>query len=724
MHSATVTIRMFSTFQVAVDGDLVPIAGNKQRVVLSLLAMWPSRPVMLEKLSAAVWGDHPPDDPRRTVQGYIGRLRSCIGRSLIQTLPGGYRLDVTPENIDLHRFRMAVTSAEEEEDTRNRRARLCEALSLVADAPLANLRSEAFDRYYRPALREEVLQAVEHRIDIDLELGCDYGALVVELSRLVDEHPTRESAWARLIAALDRSGRHGDALAAYEMIRRRLRNELGADPGETLQRLHHMLLEGNPAAWKAVRAGSEARRAAAPRSDTPSSFAPPDRRPRPKPKQLPPDLAQPTGRRYELDLLHAMFSAHRASSAAMPLLVTVVGPPGIGKTALVVHWSHQTRDQFPDGQIYLHLRGASDEPPVTVAEALSSLLRTLGVPSGDIPSGTEERAAMYRSVTAKQQLLIILDDAVSPAQIRPLLPASPCLVLVTSRNQLRGSVSHDGARQIPLGPLDAEASKQLLVRPDDTRTENDPAHVAEIVRMCSGFPLALRLAGEHLDRHPERASADLVRDLLDENAGLGGLASGGDPASDLRSVFSRSYRALDPSGVNAFRCLSLHPATDMSLSAAAALIGRPPSEARAVIDQLVCLNLLEARPGDRYGFHELLRLYALQDFRSNPTGRDAALVRMLDFYLETSLAARRKIRPGSSPDIASVPAVGLHFDTRADAIGWYDTERASLVAVMVEARRLGLARYACQMMWAMTPPAVVLGKRRELITADQSAVWD
>ncbi|MDT0548881.1 ATP-binding protein [Streptomyces lonegramiae] len=396
------------------------------------------------------------------------------------------------------------------------------------------------------------------------------------------------------------------------------------------------------------------------------------------------------------------------SQVGEPLIVCVyviAGTAGVGKTSLALHWAHQAARSFPDGQLYVNLRGYDPGSPVTAHEALNRFLAALGVPARAIPRDEEAAAALYRSLLAERRMLIVLDNAATAAQVRPLLPGTAgCLVIVTSRSRLSGLSVRDGARRLTLGMLDEPDAVELLsVVSADYRTEDDGQKLAELAQLCARLPLALRIAAERAASRPWMHLDDLIRDLRDESSLWEALSVGDEPEADaVRTVFAWSYRALTAEAATLFRLLGLHPGPAFGVPAAAAIAGLSTAQAHRLLDSLAGAHLLEQTAPDRYEFHDLLRAYATDQaqYEEAPETRAAAVRRILTWYVHAADAAQGWINPGEariplSPLDAGITA--LTFDSYEQAMSWYELESANLMAVAREAEAAGLDEIAWQL---------------------------
>ncbi|MGQ0773361.1 MAG: ATP-binding protein [Pseudonocardiales bacterium] len=418
-------------------------------------------------------------------------------------------------------------------------------------------------------------------------------------------------------------------------------------------------------------------------------------RTRPIAAQLPADVNGFTGRVTELAELDHLLAVTGEEPTAVAIFA-VSGPPGVGKTALALRWAHQVRDKFPDGQLYVNLRGYHPGPPVTPAQALDGFLHALDVPAERIPAPLEEREGLYRSLLDRRRVLVVLDNADSTEQVRPLLPGSPgCLVVVTSRSRLAGLNARDGAQPVSLGPLPlAEAILLLRQIIGAARVEAESGVAVELAQQCGCLPLALRIAAERVTSHPHLTLADLAGELTDERDRLDALVVDDDEATAVRSVFFWSYRALSAETARLFRLLGLHAGPDISIPAAAALAGTTLSRTRRLLHILTGVHLLEEIGRDRFRCHDLLRVYAADRAAAEETDhdRDIAVCRMLAWYLHTADAAGRILTP-LWPNVPLDPpepdCLPLTFTTYRQALDWCEAECANLVAATRHAADCG-----------------------------------
>ncbi|WP_333493574.1 ATP-binding protein [Kitasatospora cathayae] len=437
--------------------------------------------------------------------------------------------------------------------------------------------------------------------------------------------------------------------------------------------------------------------------------------PAPKPRQLPADVRGFVNR---VDELRALDTALTGEAADRPpaAVIVIAGTAGAGKTSLALHWAHRARDRFPDGQLYVNLRGYDPGRPVTAQEALHRFLTSLGVPAPSVPTDPDAAAALYRSLLADRRVLVILDNAATASQVRPLLPGSAgSLVLVTSRSRLSGLAVRDGARRLTLGTLpEPEAVALLRAVTADHRPQDDPDQLTELARLCAQLPLALRIAAERAASMPHMGLDDLIADLRDESALWDALSVGEDEDADaVRTVFAWSYRALPDQVARLFRLLGLHPGPDFGLHAAAALARLTPNRTRQLLDSLVGAHLVEQSAPDRYQFHDLLRAYATDQAQreDTPAERQAALHRVLDWYLHTADAAQQWLRPAEARLPLDPPADAVQPAAFADynaAVDWAERERANLLHAVHTASAAGEDRRTWQLaavLWNAQAPS-------------------
>ena len=423
------------------------------------------------------------------------------------------------------------------------------------------------------------------------------------------------------------------------------------------------------------------------------------------PRQLLGPVRQFVGRDGELAALSGLLD--QADTAAPTMLISAIGgTAGVGKTALAIRWAHQVADRFPDGQLYVNLRGYDPGQAIPATDALAGFLRALGVPGQDIPAGVEERAARFRSLLAGRRMLVVLDNAGQVEQVRPLLPGTPgCVTVVTSRDALPGLVARDGAIRLELDLLPMPEAVGLLRVLIGARVDAEPEAAAELAVLCARLPLALRVAAELAAARPAASLAALAGELAGQRR-LDLLDAGGDPRAGIRSVFSWSYRHLDAETARAFRLLGLHPGPDITVPAAASLAGITPAHARQAMRNLTAAYLVTEHAPGRYSLHDLLRGYAAEQAAEQEpqTERRAALERMLDHYLQTTGTAALLLNPSREPVTLSPPRPGVipeHLDGDQQALAWCEAEFEVLLGVASLAAETRTGACAWQLPWTM-----------------------
>ncbi|MEO7196369.1 MAG: tetratricopeptide repeat protein [Pseudonocardiaceae bacterium] len=422
----------------------------------------------------------------------------------------------------------------------------------------------------------------------------------------------------------------------------------------------------------------------------------------PAPRQLPADVAFFTGRDAELGRLDALLDG---GEPAAVVISAIAGTGGMGKTSLAVHWAHRVRERVPDGELYVNLRGYDPGPPVTPEQALDGFLRALDVPAEKIPHDLDAQAGLYRSLLAGRRMVVVLDNAATPEQVRPLLPGSPtCAVVVTSRSRLSGLVARDGAHRLTLDvlpPNDAVTLLRHAIGAD--RVDAEPEVAAEMARHCGYLPLALRITAERAAARTRLKLAELAEELAVEHDRLDVLTAEDDEATGVRTVFSWSYHALAPEAARVFRLLGRHPGPDIGVASAAALTGSTAASVQRQLTTLTSAHLLTETQRDRYQFHDLLRAYATE-LATLDDESASATHRVLVWYLHTAHAALYALYP-QHPEIPldplTVTCQPLTFTHRDQALQWFDTEHANLMAAIKLATDTGQYTIAWQLPNAM-----------------------
>ncbi|SDG94418.1 DNA-binding transcriptional activator of the SARP family [Lentzea fradiae] len=614
-----------------VDGRWLDLGHARQRCVLAVLALEANRVVPADRLIDRVWGENAPHGARTTLYGYLYRLRRLLPEGVIVRRGGGYLLAVPPEAVDAHRFTALVE-----------RARATGDLALFDEA-LALWRGEALAGLDTPWLTEVAagldrarLAAELDRADLALAQG-KHLAVAAQLPALAEANPLDERLAAQLIVALHASGRRAEALEHYHLVRSRLVEELGTEPGELLREVHLRVLgEGHS----------------------------------PVPRQLPGAPTPFAGRVEELAELDKMFGATN--------VVAVGGTGGVGKTWLALCWAHRGLDRFPDGQLHVDLHGFDPVTgPTPPATALRRLLDGLGVPAeGD----ADVLAARFRSAVAGKRLLVLLDNAQDEDQVVPLLPGDPgCAVLITSRRQLSGLAARHGAQLLSLGTMSPPESAGVLAgHLGADRLAANPVAVEAILDHCAGLPLALGIAASRAAVHQDLPLSVLAEEFQE------------DRLDSLRSVFASSVRALDSEAAEVFRSVAAAPGPDIEVRSAAALTGLP--KVRTALRRLENAHLVLRRGAARYRMHDLVRLHATE------LGADLAAVRRLvEFYVETAWAADSVF---NKPTVgAPGKAVPLEFANAEEARAWLSAEHACLLAAQAWAERHDMPDAVWHLAW-------------------------
>ena len=700
--TAGVEFGLLGALLVRCRDELVEVPRGKQRTVLAALLLKAGQVVPVEDLAELLWGASPPPSMRVTTQNYVKRLRQALGgeaRDRIRTHPGGYSIQVAPDELDVSRFEALVASAVAAAHRGawdEAAAQGDAALGLWRGEPLADTGSAEMAAREGQRLAELRLQVLEARLEAHLHLGL-HAVIIDELRQLTDSHPLREHLRALLMKALYLCGRQAEALALYHDVRRTLIEELAVEPGAELRELYQRILAGDPAldtpatplrqelASPAMRLGD----------DFPARVVP---------RQLPRVAAHFTGRAAELAVLDQMLGEASGQQPGTALISVVGGTAGVGKTTLALHWAHRVAGQFADGQLYINLRGFDPVgTPVTPAEAVCGFLGALGVPAERIPPDADAQAGLYRSLVAGRKMLIMLDNARDEQQVRPVLPASPAsLVLITSRNALGGLAAAEDARLISLDVLTrGEAVQLLIARLGASRAAAEPAAVDEIARLCARLPLALTVAAALAAGRPGFPLAGLAAELRGA-AGRLDVLDAGDPEGSVRAVFSSSYRQLSCGAARVFRLLGLHPGPDITVPAAASLAGENRLATRRLLGELVRAHLVTEHTHGRYAFHDLLRAYAAAqaDEADSEADRTAAVVRLLDYYLHTARSAVALLFPAREPIAVAQPGPGAapeRFDDHKGALAWFEAERDALLAAVTLAADSGFDRHTWQL---------------------------
>ena len=651
--------RVLGRLRVLHDGREVDLGAPKQRLLLAVLLARAGDVVSTAALVRALWGPEPPKSAADNAYLYVSRLRRALGEQRLVggKRRGGYALDVRPDEVDAVRFGELATEGEEalrRGDARLAARLLRQGLGFWHGEPYGDLADEPALRGEITRLTERRLRAIERRVEADLELGRT-GELVDELTALVEKYPYREGFAAQLMRVLHRSHRQAEALAVYRRAQAILRAQLGIDPGGELREVLREVLAGGTV---------PTRRAARGRS---------------VPAQLPADVGDFVGRDEDL----AWLTGHVEDGVAVPLM-TVSGTAGIGKTALAVHWGHREAHRFPDGQLFVDLRGFGPGLPVEPATALAGFLHALGATPDSVPATVPEASAMYRSMIAGRRMLVLLDNAVDVEQVRPLLPgAGGSVVVVTSRERLTGLVARDGGRRLTLDVLAPATSLRLIehiVGAEQVRAETDAA--TSLATLCGHLPLALRISAANI---LDAGTVGEYVAALGAGTRMSMLAVDRDEHSGVRAAFGYSYAALAPLTRRALRRLGLVAGPDFTPAALAALLEVPEADAADAIAQLVAAHLATPAAPGRFRMHDLLREYARERAFADdePADRSAAAHRLHGHYVTHTRAAAHALDPVGLRLPLDEPE---NLDTGEEgARAWFDRELPNLVAAIVSA---------------------------------------
>ncbi|MEU6079172.1 BTAD domain-containing putative transcriptional regulator [Streptomyces sp. NPDC047108] len=658
----------------------LPTGSPQQRALLAALLLRGGHTATAPELVDALWGEEPPEAAVAALRTYASRLRKAFGpdADALVSESGGYAIRIPHDGLDAARAERLAGEAEKARGRGDRAAArelIDEALDHWDGEPLAGLPGP-YAETQRTRLEEWRLQLIETRLDIDLETG-HHAEAISELTALTAAHPLRERLRGLLMLALYRSGRQAEALAVYADTRRLLADELGIDPSAELGELHQGILQAD-SALAAAPAGGQ-------RGD-------PAREPSVvRPAQLPATVADFTGRTAFVGELGEQLATAEGRIMAVS---AVAGIGGVGKTTLAVHVAHAARDHFPDGQLYVDLQGAGARAAEPEA-VLGAFLRALGTPDAAIPDAVDERAALYRSTLDGRRVLVLLDNARDAAQVRPLLPGTEgCAALITSRTRM---VDLAGAHLLDLDVMSPEEALQLFTKiVSEERVAGERDAALDVVAACGFLPLAIRIAASRLAARRTWTVSVLAAKLADERRRLDELQAG-DLA--VRATFELGYAQLEPQQARAFRLLGLADGPDISLAAAAAVLDLDVFDTEELLESLVDTSLLESAAPGRYRYHDLVRLYARAcagvthaeghgrdeqppQGAEGPAEREAALSRLLDFYLATAARVYALERPGDRliEHVHRAKHAGLEFVDRREALDWLYREAECLLA--------------------------------------------
>jgi DNA-binding SARP family transcriptional activator/tetratricopeptide (TPR) repeat protein len=669
---AAIDIRLLGQVGVWVAGQPVLIRRRQERTVLAVLALDVGRVVAMERLIDLLWPRALPADPRAGLQAMASHLRRALGRSggrrpvLVSVAGTGYRLDVDPHLVDLHRFRAAVEVARGLVEPRDRALAYDDAVALWQGPALGGVASPDVLAAVAASLEAARQDAQEEGIRAWLAAG-EPDAVLDRLVAMVEERSLASRPRALLMTALYRCGRRAEALDCYRQARQVWVGELGLEPDGELRALHAAIL-----------------------ADDPGGRGGPGHRSSLRPAELPRDVTPFVGRAEELVQLDRLAAGDDAVVAG-PTMLVIAGIAGAGKTSLAVHWAHRARAAFPDGQLFVRLRAHQPGGPVAAKVAVAGCLAALGLDRREIPDHEDHMSALLRTITSSRRLLLLLDDADGEEQVRALLPGTGwSRVLITSRRQLSGLVALDGAARLRLEPLPDEDALALLAGTiGSARVRDEAVAAALLARRCGNLPLALRVAAALVASHPGRTVAGALREMQADPSGRT-LALHADPSTAVRAAFDASYRRLSPAAGQLFRLLGVAPVPDLGVPAICALAGLGRDDTRQALDELAAASLVHPVPGDRVTLHDLLRSYAA-DLHASIDGAnraDQARQRLVAYYLSAIDAAARLIYPyrlrldnrryggrtaEESPDV---------FADEVAAVAWLDAEQANLMQMI------------------------------------------
>ncbi|WP_405976135.1 tetratricopeptide repeat protein [Streptomyces sp. NBC_00988] len=681
-----VDVQLLGPVELSALGRAVEVGPPQRRTVMAALAVDVGRPVAVDVVIERVWGPRAPDGARGAVHAHVARIRRMCEQApetareplLVVRRSGGYLLEARPDQVDVYRFRQLVDQARAAAPAEPARALLLrEALDLWRGEPLSGLNGEWAARM-REAWRRQHQDAAVGWARAELRHG-EPASLIGPLTGLLGEYPLAEPLAEALMRALHETGRSAEALDCYAAVRKRLAEELGTDTGPALRQLHQSILRGHRSA-----SPPRPEPSAVIRQTGPSAVL----RHTELPAQLPMAVRGFTGRDGELARLAAILASAEGESAAV-VISAVSGMAGVGKTALAVHWARRVGSAFPDGQLYVNLRGFDPQGSVVQpTEAVRGFLDALGVRPERVPPGLEAQVGLYRSLLTGRRVMVVLDNARDEEQVRPLLPgAVGCMALVTSRNRLTGLAATEGAHLLAVDPLTPAAARDVLAeRLGAGRVAAEPAAVADVVTWCAGLPLALAVVSARAAAQPHQPLGTLAEELREAGGRLDAL-DGGEESSQVRAVFSWSYSALSPAAARLFRLLALHPGPDLDQRAAAALAGAPPERVRALLAELTGGHLLVEHAPGRYAFHDLLRVYAgeLVTAYDDEWERRSAVHRMMDHYLHSARAADVLVTPQPNPVEVPPPRPGANVSQPEDygqALAWFVAEHPVLLEIV------------------------------------------
>jgi DNA-binding SARP family transcriptional activator/tetratricopeptide (TPR) repeat protein len=710
---------ILGTLEVRQAGELITVRAPRHRALLAALLCKPNQVLGADEVAEAVWDGDPPPAAATTLRSYVMRVRRVLGGvgERIETFPPGYRI-----NLDASRELDAAVfsalwgkghAAARGGDWDQVSSGLSAGLSLWRGTPLQDVPSEVLRRDHLPGLAELHVQATELRLEAQFKHGRPAEA-IPGLHNLVIEHPLRERPHALLMAALAACDRRAEALQVFRDLRSVLDTELGVEPGQELQDLHREILIASGSPPAAHRAGR------------PQANAGPNT---PAPWMLPADISDFTGREAQVSRLLHDLSGGTSGRSPTVVVSSIAGMGGIGKTTFAVHVAHLVRRHYLDGQLFANLRGAAPVP-AEPGPVLGMFLRQLGVDPALLPVDTDERSALFRSLLAGRRVLIVLDDARDAAQLAPLIPGTAgCAVLATMRNRVVGL---PGTTHLDLDALSRQDSYTFLSAIAGAgRVAAEPDAVSEILAACADLPLAIRLVGARLVSRPTWRIRDLADRLQAARCKKLDELNFGDQG--VRASFEVSYGGLSrrdgapASSARAFQLLGLWTGKDISLSAAASLLGMECGEAELTLEYLVDMCLAQSPQPGRYSMHDLVRAFAAEraEQELDEPARSAAISRLITWYTLTASAADTILAPQRCR-VAAEPMAGVappsRLRSRADAIEWGENEHANLVSASHLSRAADLRPLAWQLPTALWSFFRLQRHLRSLLVTQEAAL--
>lgn len=677
----------------------VDLGPTRQREVLAILLAARGEVVTLDHLIEGLWADAPPASAVNQIQRHVGELRRLIEPGLPPRSAGaylhsngiGYRLVTHDLYSDLSDFYSRIDSRA----SSSAPTHLLKALEIAVLPPFPELRWElrsdplftSIDRD-RWSTASDLMRNAVDPAEAELVLP------IVE--RIAGEAPLDEGLQALLMKLLARVGRRAQALSLFDQTRRLLADKLGVDPSSELLAAHKEVLMGD-------------------RASEPAGQASPD-----APHALPNDIASFVPR---LDLVPVLDDVSQAAVDGQGGIAILSGMAGVGKTTLAVHWARSLAANFPDGQLYVNLRGFDETHPASEPNrAISVLLEQLG--SDSLSESEPARIVQYQDLIGGKRILLLVDNARDADQVRPLLPASShCLTIVTSRNALSGLVVREGARSIPLRRWNTSESRQLLVgRLGQARVDATPEAMASIIESCAGLPLALAIAAARTGLHPEASTSSLAKELADRARTLDSLTVGAHDS--VRSTFEWSYRALPVETARLFRLFAVHPGPRMSVASLASASARTIAQTRALVSELATANMAIEIEDGHVELHDLMRVYALELLEKDSEAA-AARRRLFEHYVWSGRDAFLQF--GRSPTVDLLlgddpPATIERFDSIQATYDWYQRERAVLKALIRTAPEFGMDRYGALIALDCRPMNQTFDSASDLVDSCRSAL--